>query len=308
MDEFKIKTTRKTATLALMLGSALAVAAPFTGPAEAQGGGQIKTEHVRGNIYALFGMGGNIGVSIGDDGVFLIDDQFAPATAAVLAAIAEISDQPVRYLINTHYHGDHTGGNENLGKAGTLILAHDKLRARLMERPLGASGGWTGDGATYGLPVITFNDQLSLHLNGDEARATYVANAHTDGDSFIYFRGANVIHMGDLMFNGMYPYIDVDGGGNVDGVLAGYDRALAMANDETRFIPGHGPMAMKADLLANRAMIQTLRDRVAALIADGKSLEEVLAAAPSAEYDEEYASSSIDPTKMVTSVYRSLAE
>ncbi len=269
---------------------------------------EVETVQVRGNIYALFARGGNIGVSVGDDGVFLIDDQFAPLTPKILAAIAEISDQPVRYLINTHYHGDHSGGNENLGRTGTLIIGHDKLRARLKERPVERSGGWSEDGAAHGLPVITFNDRLSFHLNGDEARAIHVAAAHTDGDSFIHFKGANVIHTGDLMFNGMFPYIDVDAGGNVDGVLLGYDQALALADDQTRVIPGHGPMATKQDLTSNRAMIQTVRDRVAALIADGKSLEEVLAAAPSAEYDEAYSWRFIGAEKFVTSVYRSLAD
>lgn len=264
---------------------------------------EVRTEHVRGNIYALFARGGNIGVSVGDDGVFLIDDQYAPLTPLILAAIVEISDQPVRYLINTHFHGDHTGGNENMGKSGTLILAHDNVRAGLMSHP---PGGWTDEGAAYGLPVITFNDQLSFHLNGDEARAIHVAHAHTDGDSFIHFKGANVIHMGDIMFNGRFPYIDVDAGGNVDGVLAGYDQALALANEQTLFIPGHGPMADWDDVVSNRAMIQTVRDRVAALIADGKSLEEVLSAAPAAEYGEAYTWAFINAAKFVTAVYRSL--
>ncbi len=268
---------------------------------------EVRTEHVRGNIYALFARGGNIGVSVGDDGVFLIDDQYAPLTPLILAAIVEISDQPVRYLINTHLHGDHTGGNENMGKMGTVIFAHDNVRAGLMSHPPDGRGGWTEAGAKYGLPVITFNDQISFHLNGDEARAIHVANAHTDGDSFIHFKGANVIHMGDIMFNGLFPYIDVDAGGNVDGVLRGYDQALALADDETRFIPGHGPMAGRDDVLSNRAMIQTVRDRVAALIADGKSLEEVLSAEPATEYAEAYSWSFINAEKFVTAVYRSLA-
>jgi glyoxylase-like metal-dependent hydrolase (beta-lactamase superfamily II) len=268
---------------------------------------EVQTEHVGGNIYALFARGGNIGVSVGDDGVFLIDDQYAPLTAKILAAIGEISDQPVRYLFNTHYHGDHTGGNENLGRSGTLIVAHDKLRARLQQRPVEKSGGWTAEGAAHGLPVVTFNDRLSFHLNGDEARAIHVANAHTDGDSFIHFKGANVIHTGDLMFNGLFPYIDVDAGGNVDGVLEGYDQVLALADDQTRVIPGHGPMATKRELISNRAMIQTVRDRVAALIADGKSLEEIQVAAPAAEYDEAYTWGFINAEKFVTAIHRSLA-
>ena len=267
---------------------------------------ELTAEHVRDGIHVLFGLGGNIGVSAGADGVFLIDDQFAPLTPKVRAAIAEISDQPIRFLINTHYHGDHTGGNENLGTAGTVIVAHDELRTRLLARPLEDSGGWTEEGAVHGLPVITFNDELSFHLNGDEARAIHVPNAHTDGDSFIHFKSTNVIHMGDLMFNGLFPYIDVDAGGNVDGVLAGYVRALALTDEDTLVVPGHGPVATKKDLISNRAMIQTVRDRVAALIGERKSLEAVLAAAPTAEYDEAYTWSFIDPEKFVTSVYVSL--
>jgi len=267
---------------------------------------EVRAEHVRDSIHVLFGLGGNIGVSAGADGVFLIDDQFAPLTPKVQAAIAEISDQPVRFLINTHYHGDHTGGNENLGTGGTVIVAHDELRARLLARPLEESGGWTEEGAAHGLPVITFNDQLSFHLNGDEARAIHVPNAHTDGDSFIHFKSTNVIHMGDLMFNGLFPYIDMDAGGNVDGVLAGYDRALALTDEDSLVVPGHGPVATKKDLISNRAMIQTVRDRVASLIADGKTLAEVLAAGASAEYDEAYTWSFIDPEKFITSIYVSL--
>lgn len=291
--------------LTAALGLALMLASP---PAMAQGMDevQMKIEPVRGNIYALYGSGGNIGVSVGDDGVFLIDDQYAPLTDKVMAAIATLSDQPVRFLINTHYHGDHTGGNENVGKGGTTIVAHDKLRARLEVRPLDHSGGWTEDGAAYGLPIITFNDQMSFHLNGDEARAIHFPDAHTDGDSLIHFKGANVIHMGDLMFSGLYPYIDVDAGGNVDGVLAAYTVAIEMSDDDTKIIPGHGPLSDKAGMIENRAMIQAVRDRVAALIADGKSLDEVLAAAPSAEFDAAYTWSFIDPAKMVTSVFRSL--
>lgn len=293
---------------------AAAVAALLTSPAAAPAFGQdqppveVKTVHVRGNIYALYAQGGNIGVSVGADGVFLIDDQYAPLTPQIQAAIAEITDQPVRYLINTHHHGDHTGGNENMGKAGALIFAHDNLRARLVGNPPIGARGWTEEGVAYGLPVITFNDQISFHLNGDEARATHVPNAHTDGDSFIHFKGANVIHTGDLMFNGMYPYIDVDGGGNVRGVLKGYDQMLALADEETRVIPGHGPMATMADMVANRAMIQAVSGRVAAMIAEGKSLDEVLAAGLSAEYDEAYTWVFIGPEKIVTSIYRSLAD
>lgn len=275
-------------------------------PVMAQDDVEVRVEPVAGNIYALFAQGGNIGVSVGEDGVFMIDDQYAPLTAKIIAAIATLSDQPVRFLINTHYHGDHTGGNENMGKAGTVIIGHDNIRARLQARPLGQSGGWTEEGGRHGLPVITFNAEMSFHLNGDEARAVHFANGHTDGDSLIHFKGANVIHMGDLMFNGLYPYIDVDAGGSVDGMLAAYEAAIAMSDADTKIIPGHGPLSDRAGMMANRDMIQTVRDRVAAMIAEGKSMDEIVAAAPSAEFDEDYTWSFIGPERFVRSVYNSL--
>lgn len=292
--------------------AALLVAALLAGlaPAAAQEWDEVDVsiEPVADDLYALFARGGNIGVSVGDDGVFLIDDQYAPLTPKILAAIATLSDQPVRFLINTHYHGDHTGGNENLGRTGTVIVSHDHLRSRLKNRAIHRSGGWSEDGANHGLPVITFNDEMSFHLNGDEARAFYVPNAHTDGDAVIHFRQANVVHIGDLMFNGLFPYIDVDAGGNVDGVLAGVDRVLELADEQTRIIAGHGPLATVADLRSYRKMVATVRDRVAARVEAGESLEQVLAAAPSAEYDEAWTWSFIDAEKFVTSIYRSLAE
>lgn len=268
---------------------------------------EMVTESVGDNLYVLHGAGGNIGLWIGEDGVFLIDDQFAPLTDKILAAIAALSDQPIRFLINTHYHGDHTGGNENLGRRGTLIVAHDKLRRRLQSRPIDSSGGWTAEGPAFGLPSLTFNDQMSFHLNGAEARIIHVPHAHTDGDAIVHFMGANVFHVGDLLFNGLFPYIDVDAGGNVEGVIRGVEQVLALADEETTIIGGHGPVATTQDLRQYHTMLKTVRDRVAVLIADGKSLDQVLAAAPSKEYDEDWTWGFIDTTKFVTSIYRSLA-
>lgn len=293
------------------VAAAMVAAAMVAGPAMAQENAkpEYRVEKVADNLYMFVSVtvpAGNIGISAGDDGVFLIDDQYAPVTPELMKAIAELSDQPVRYLINTHYHLDHSGGNENLGKAGTLIVGHDNIRARLLTRPLEQSGGWTEEGSAYGLPIVTFDSELSLHLNGDEARAIHVAHAHTDGDAIIHFKKANVIHMGDLMFNGLFPFIDVDSGGNVDGVLKGIDLALELADKNTRIIPGHGPLASKDDLVKYRAMIQTVRDRVAMLRADGKSLEQVLEAGPTAEFDADWTWGFIDGPKFVTAIFRSL--
>ena len=240
---------------------------------------QIRSEPVQGNIHVLFGAGGNIGVSVGEDGVFIVDDQFAPLTEKIKAAIAELSDKPIRFAINTHFHGDHTGGNENLGKEGTVIVAHDNVRIRMAEGSfIKAFNNRTPAQTGPALPVVTFNDQASLHLNGEQTRMHQVANAHTDGDSIIHFEGSNVIHMGDTFFMGIFPFIDLDNGGSVDGVIASANKVLGIANDETRIIPGHGPVTDTSGLTLYRDMLVTVRDRVAGMKSNGQSLEEVLAA------------------------------
>ena len=261
------------------------------------------TEVAQG-IYMLKGQGGNIGLSVGDDGVFMIDDQYAPLTEGIRAEIAKITDQPVRFLINTHWHGDHTGGNENLGKGGTVIVAHENVRHRMssdqfmtfFEREVPASPG----GA---LPVITFDSTVTFHLNGDDIRAFHVEHAHTDGDAIIHFPGANVIHAGDVLFNGQYPFIDMDSGGSVNGVIAAIDRILALCDDKTRIIPGHGALANAADLRVYRSMLANVRDRVAVMVAQGKTLEEVQAAGPSAEFDGQWGNGFINPQNFVREIY-----
>ena len=257
---------------------------------------QIKTIDVAPGIHMLEGAGGNIGVSSGDDGVVLVDDQFAPLTDKILAAVAEISDQPIRFLLNTHWHFDHVGGNENHGKAGTLIVAHDNVRRRM------AAGGvidyFQSDNPPApeaALPVVTFDHTVTFHLNGDEVHAFHVPPAHTDGDSIIHFRKANVVHMGDLYFNGMYPFIDYSSGGSIDGVINGVDKVLAMIDDDTKIIPGHGPLSNRVELTAYRDMLSGIRDVVAPMVQAGKSLEEVVAAKPTAAFDEKWAKGFIPP-------------
>jgi len=246
---------------------------------------EIKTQPLRGGLYTLYGSGGNIGVSVGEDGIILIDDQYAPLTDKIKAALADLSDAPVRYVINTHFHGDHSGGNENLGDTA-VIVAHDNVRQRLSEGAFVKAFGMKMDPQPkVALPSITFNSEMSLHMNGEDARIIFVKNAHTDGDSIIHFRGSNVIHMGDIMFNGMFPFIDVDNGGDVDGVLTGLDMAIAVADDETIVIPGHGQVTDRAGLVTYRKTIGELRDIVAKLKADGKTLEEVQAMDPFKDYD-----------------------
>ena len=257
---------------------------------------QIETVAVRDNIYMLMGQGGNIGVSVGEDGVFLIDDQFAPLTEKIRAAVAELSDQAIRFVINTHWHFDHTGGNENLGKDGAIIVAHDNVYERMSKEGfIKAFNMKTPAAPKVALPLVTFNDTVSFHLNGDEINVVHQGNAHTDGDSIIFFKQANVIHMGDTFFNGLYPFIDASSKGEVNGVIKAVERILAMTNDDTKIIPGHGPLANKQDLQKFRDMLILVRDRMQTLLAQGKTLDEIIAMRPNADLDKTWGGGFLSP-------------
>ena len=269
---------------------------------------QIQTTEIADGIYMLAGRGGNIGVSAGPDGVFLIDDQFAPLTEKIKAAIAEVSDQPIRFLVNTHWHFDHTGGNENMGKAGVVIVAHDNVRERM------STGGLIeffdnqippAPGAA--LPVITFEDSVTFHLNGDEIHVFHVPPAHTDGDSVIHFKKANVVHMGDLYFNSLYPFIDNSSGASVDGVIAAAKKVHAMVDDETGIIPGHGAPSNRAELAEYIEMLEGVRAKVGELVEAGKTLEETQAAKPTAAWDEKWGKTFLSGEQFTSIVYKNLA-
>ncbi|MGB3612370.1 MAG: MBL fold metallo-hydrolase [Elainellaceae cyanobacterium] len=269
----------------------------------------IETVPVAENLYMLLGEGGNIGVLAGDDGVFLIDDQFAPLTDKILAAVGEISEQPIRFLVNTHWHFDHTGGNENLGNAGVLIVAHDEVYTRMsteqfieaFQRPIPAS-------PSAALPVITFSDTTTFHINGQTVHAFHVDPAHTDGDTVIHFTDADVIHAGDTYFNGLYPFIDTSSGGSIVGMIQAAERILALAGDETQIIPGHGPLSNRAELEAYRQMLVTVRVRTERAIAQGLTLEEFLASDPTVDYDDAWGGGFLNPEQFLTIVYQDLAE
>jgi cyclase len=267
---------------------------------------EIKTTKLTQNIYLLEGEGGNIGVSAGDDGVFVIDDQFAPLTPRILAAIKAVSDKPVRFLINTHWHYDHTGGNANLGNAGVVIVAQDNARKRLSTKtPIEFFKSAYGPTPPAGLPVITFKETVTFHVNGDEATAIHAPNAHTDGDSIIHFRKANVVHMGDTYFNGLYPFIDTGTNGTVQGMIAAADRVLQITDDTSKIIPGHGPLSNKAELKAYRAMLASVSAKVAALIKQKKTLVEVIAAKPTKDYDAQWGNGFLKPEQFAEIVYAS---
>jgi len=268
---------------------------------------EIQTEKLADSVYMMTGSGGNLGVSVGDDGVFLIDDQFAPLTPKIQAAIAKLSAKPVRFMLNTHWHFDHTGGNENLGKAGAVIVAQENVRKRLSEEGVIAFFGMkTKPEPPVALPVITFTRDLSFQLNGEEIRALHVPRAHTDGDTIVHFAKSDVIHTGDTFFNKMYPFIDTSSGGSVAGVLAATDRVLKMAGDKTKIIPGHGPLASRADLKVYRDMLAAVAGRVAGQIKQGRKLEEVVASKPTAQLDAAWGKGFLAPDKFVEMLYGNL--
>ena len=241
----------------------------------AQGFDDVKIETIKLSdyVFMLTGAGGNIGVSIGDDGVTVIDDQFASLTPKIVAAIKTLSDNPILFLVNTHHHGDHTGGNTNMTKEGAKIIAHDNVRKRLAEMPK-RDGSMNPKEA---LPIITFNDKMSLYINDEQVAIFHVHNAHTDGDALLYFTESNVLHTGDVYFNAMYPYIDLNSGGSVNGYIDAVKQTLKLINNKTKIIPGHGTLSNKEEYQFFLTMLETLKANVLAEIKNGKTEEDIVA-------------------------------
>ena len=265
----------------------------------------IKTTDLGNGIYMMEGRGGNIGLSVGEDGVFMIDDQFGNIADKIKAAIGEITDQPVEFVINTHWHGDHTGGNEAFAASGAVIVAHDNVRKRMkegMERP----GRSTPPAPDAALPVITFSDTTTFHWNGHDIHVYHFANAHTDGDAIIHFRDENVMHLGDTFFSGRYPFVDLNSGGTIDGFVANLEAAAALADENTTVIPGHGPLSTKADMLANAAMLKDAKAKVKALVDQGMDDAAIVAADPLAEYNEKFSWGFINGERMTQTIIADL--
>ena len=250
---------------------------------------QIRTEQVGPGVYVLFGSGGNIGLAVGDDATFVVDDQFAPLTPKILAAIRAVTPNPVKFVVNTHWHFDHTGGNENLGRAGALIVAHENVRKRMTTGEfIRALNRNIPPADPAALPVVTFTDAVTFYLNGDSLVVQHVAPAHTDGDAIIHFTKANVIHTGDVFHNAGLPFVDRSSGGSIHGIIAAADKIVAMSDGQTRIVPGHGPVADRARLQAWRNALVTLRDQVQRQIAAGRTVDQVLAAKLTEPYAKEW--------------------
>lgn len=291
------------AALAGILASGVAVT-PQRPP---QFGMEIRTTRLTDNLYVLEGAGGNAAVFVWDKGVLLVDDKLAQAGPQVKAAVAAITPQPIRFVVNTHWHRDHSGGNEALANDGSVIVAHENVRSRMsvdgfiavFDRKAPAS-------PPQALPVVTFTRDVTFHLGGEEITVAHVEPAHTDGDSFVRFRTANVLHMGDCYLNGSFPVVDFSNGGTFTGIIAAADTALGMLDPRTRIIPGHGAVASERDLRHWREMLATIHERVRKSVAAGKSLEQVKAERPTKEWDQRFPDSFVTSDHVVEEAYRAV--
>lgn len=265
---------------------------------------EFKSTHLAGNVHMLSGAGGNVAVCTSERGALLVDSEYGQLADDLIAKVAALADQPIRLVINTHWHFDHVGGNEQLAAGGALIVAHEDVRRRMStEQVLGGLDRKIPPSPAGALPTLTFRDELTLHWGSEEIRVLHVGAAHTDGDSFVLFKQANVLHVGDVWFNGMYPFIDVNAGGSIDGMIAAVDRALALADEKTRIIPGHGPVGDGAELREYREMLVEARERIGALVKQGKSREDVIAAQPTKELDARWGQGGFQPDQWVGLVY-----
>ena len=297
----------------LLAGSAVAQQQPAATPAPPPpvdfSKVEIKTTDLGDNMYMLEGQGGNITVAVARTGIIMVDGQFAPLHDKIKAAIATLSTLPIKYLINTHYHGDHTGGNESFAKDGVLVVAQINVKNRLAAGTTnGLTGNKTPPAQPGALPGDTYTNFSKIRLPGRVADLKHIANAHTDGDTYVWFKTANVLSTGDTFTNGRYPNIDFANGGNIKGMIAATDAYLKLTNAKSRIVPGHGPVADKKALTEYRAMLVTARDRMAKLVKDGKTEDEVVAAKPFADLDAKWAPTELASKNFIRVVWHSLAD
>jgi cyclase len=268
---------------------------------------QIQIVKAADNVFMLIGAGGNIGVSTGKDGVFMIDTSYAPLTDKIKAAIASVSYKSIKYVVNTHWHQDHVGGNENFVEAGATVVAHDNVRKRVSTeqfiKPLNITVSPLPQSA---LPAITFSKDMTFHLNGDEIFVFHIERAHSDGDTIVHFKKSNVIHMGDIYFNGTYPFIDISAGGSINGMIEAVERTLLLCDGNTKVIPGHGHLSNKAELEEYLKMLVAVRDRISREIQAGKTLDAVIASQPTRDLDPVLGKGFMKPEQFIKIVYESL--
>ena len=280
--------------------------------AHAQGGQdfsevEITTTKLADNFYVLEGRGGSIGVLTGPDGILMVDGEFAALTPKIVAAIRQFSSQPIRYLVDTHDHGDHTGGNENFAKLGAVIVAREEVRDRLLHPGPGPNGAPGTPAPAAALPTITYEGHMQFHMDGEEVQLIQVPPAHTNSDTLVYFPHADVIMAGDFFNSDQYPYIDRGDGGTLKGMLDGMSLLIGMAGPNTKIVPGHGTVADRKRAIEVRDLILVMRDRVAAMIAQGKTLDEVIAAHPTADYDASFSESKRTTVRFLTQLYGELS-
>ena len=267
---------------------------------------EIKTTKISNNFYTLEGQGGTIGVLVGPEGIFMVDSQFAPLSQKIAAAIHQISDKPIRFLVDTHVHGDHTGGNENFAKMGATIFARDELRYRLAHPSPGANGAPGVAAPSEALPVVTYEGPVTIHMDGEDVHLIPIHRAHTDGDTLVYFPNIDILMTGDYFRSVQFPNIDRVNGGSLDGMIEGLGITIGLAGPKTKIIPGHGATVDRAALIAHRDMILVVRDKVAAMVAQGKTVEEVLAAKPTSDYDSIVPNASTTSERFVRQLYAEL--
>lgn len=267
---------------------------------------EITTTRLADNFYTLEGQGGTISVLTGPDGVLLVDSQFAPLTGKLAAAIKAVSDQPIRYLVNTHLHGDHTGGNENFAKLGALIFSRDQLRERLAHPNPGPDGRPGTPAPAGALPVVTYDNEVTLHVNGEDVKLIPIRAAHTDGDTLVNFPRHDILAAGDYIRSVGYPRVDLNNGGSMEGLLAAFEQTLKLAGPGTKIIPGHGPITDRAGVAAQRDLVLAVREKIRPLVTEGRSVEEVIASKPTAQFDAGVPGSAQTSEQLVRWIYAEL--